>query len=103
MTDASFWLALAGAAVPTAAVIIAAVLQYRANRDAHKAIGERIADVDSRAERRAEAFERRMDAQTARIDAQTETLHAIAREVSFLAGRQAERDRRPHEGEAGNR
>ena len=95
MTDAG-WLA---AAVPTLAVIVAAVLAYlrdrttrQENRDAHKAIGERIADVDRRAERRAEAFERRMDAQTARIDAQTETLHAIAREVSFLAGRQAERD-----------
>ena len=49
------------------------------NERAHAAITENIKAVDDRAERRAEAH---------RI-----ALEAIARDVSFLAGRQAERDR----------
>ena len=90
------WVAVAGVVVPTAAVIIAAVLQHRANRVAHDGITRRIEGVEERAERRAEAFERRMDAQTEafgrRMDAQAEALHAIGRDLAFLSGRQAERD-----------
>ena len=82
------WIGLATVIVPTLAVIAAAVIQHRVNRAAHSEIGRRIDGVDARAERRAEAFERRMDAQG-------EALHAIARDLAFLAGRQTERDHRP--------
>ena len=49
------------------------------NEQAHAAITENIKAVDDRAEQRSEA--------------QRATLESIARDVSFLAGRQAERDR----------
>ena len=49
------------------------------NERAHAAITENIKAVDDRAEQRSEA--------------QRATLESIARDVSFLAGRQAERDR----------
>ena len=54
--------------------------QRKENREAHAAITENVKSVDERAERRAETH------RTA--------LEAIARDVSFLAGRQAERDRK---------
>ena len=54
------------------------------NERAHAAITENIKAVDDRAERRAEA-------QRAALEAQRATLESIARDVSFLAGRQAER------------
>ena len=106
MSTMQFWLALAGTVVPTAAVAITALMAARANREmrsesreAHAAISKRIAEVDERAERRAEAFERRAEAFERRteaferrMDAQQNVLQALAREVSFLAGRQAERD-----------
>ena len=49
------------------------------NERAHTAITENVKAVDDRAEQRSEA--------------QRATLESIARDVSFLAGRQAERDR----------
>ena len=85
----ALWLALAAIIVPsvvsTAAVVTAALISARQNRDAHAAISKNIAGVEERVERRADAFERRMDAQ------QT-VLQSMAREISFLAGRQAEPD-----------
>ena len=86
--------------VPTLAVVIAHVQNKatrKENRDAHDKIGQNIAGVDARAERRAEAFEKRMDSQQSsferRMDAQQEVLQSLAREISFMAGRQAGQDR----------
>lgn len=73
-------LGLAAVVAPTAAVALTAWLNHRA----HVAINQRIANVDARAERRAEADERQADAHRG-------ALESIARDVSFLAGRQAER------------
>ena len=56
------------------------------NERAHAAITENIKAVDDRAERRSEAHR-------AALEAHRATLESIARDVSFLAGRQAERDR----------
>ena len=89
MTDAAWgaqeWLTLAAVVVPAFAVGLTALLHHRSiagldtkNEKAHAAITENVKRVDERAERRAEAH------RTA--------LEAIARDVSFLAGRQAERD-----------
>ena len=55
------------------------------NERAHAAISENIKAVDERAERRAEA-------QRTELEAQRTALEAMARDVAFLAGRQAERD-----------
>ena len=91
------------------------------NERAHAAITEHIKAVDDRAERRAEAHRVALEAQRtaleaqratleaqratleahgatleahgATLEAQRATLESIARDVSFLAGRQAERDR----------
>ena len=71
-------LGLTATVVPTAAVVIVAWIQWRANDRAHAAIGRRIEAAEARAEKRA--------------DAQADALQAIARDVSFLAGRQAQRD-----------
>ena len=81
------------------------------NERAHAAITENIKAVDDRAERRAEAHRAALEAQRATLEAQRATLEAqratleahgatleaqratlesIARDVSFLAGRQAE-------------
>lgn len=89
MTDAGWgaqeWLTLAAVVVPTAAVGLTAWLHHRSigrldakNEKAHSAITENVKAVDNRAETRA--------------DAQRTALEAIARDVSFMAGRQAERD-----------
>ena len=124
MEEWSIVLGLAATVVPTAAVIVTALIQNRANRDAHSGIVERIETVDARAEKRTQAAEertraaeeraekraqaaeertqaaeeraeRRADALAATLDAQRQALEAIARDLSFLAGRQAERDRSP--------
>ena len=128
MEEWSIVLGLAATVVPTAAVIVTALIQHRANRDAHSGIVERIETVDARAEKRTQAAEertraaeeraekrtraaeeraekrtqaaeeraeRRADALAATLDAQRQALEAIARDLSFLAGRQAERDRSP--------
>ena len=76
------WIGLAGVIVPTAAVGLAAWLNHRATESTNKSINRRFNDVDRRAESHGEA------------------LQAIARDVSFMAGRQAERDR-PVEGDRG--
>jgi len=61
--------------------------EREANEAAHAGIVQRIDRVDDRAERRAEAHRTALDARTA--------LEAITREVTFLFGRQAERDQKP--------
>lgn len=79
---------VAGTVIPLAALTLAAARFIVSRMDraedknerAHAAITENIRAVDERAERRSEA--------------QGATLAAIARDVSFLAGRQAERDAR---------
>ncbi len=103
-------LGLAATVVPTAAVIITALIQHRANRDAHTGIVARIADVEERAEKRMQAAEeraekrtqaaeeraeKRADALARTLEAQRRALEAIARALSFLSGRQTERDRNP--------
>ena len=96
-------LGLTATVVPTAAVVIVAWIQWRANDRAHAAIGRRIEAAEARAEKRADALAEgmkalglRMDRAEARAekraDAQADALQAIARDVSFLAGRQAQRD-----------
>lgn len=79
MTDAGWgaqeWLTLAAVLVPTFAVGFTAWLNSRA----HTGITKRIADVDVRS--------------VARDEAHRATLESIARDVSFMAGRQAERDK----------
>ncbi len=90
MDTARAWATLIVPAVnPTAAVLIAAWFQHRANRAAHTGIQDRITRVDERAERHAQAQEERAER---RADAQEEVMRAIARDLAFLAGRQAERD-----------
>lgn len=76
MTDwgAQEWLTLAAVLVPTLAVVVTAVLNHRA----HEGITNRIDGVDGRS--------------VQRDDAHRTALEAIARDVSFMAGRQAERD-----------
>jgi len=96
MEEWSIVLGLAATVVPTAAVIVTALIQNRANRDAHSGIVARIEGVEARAEKRADAL-----AKT--LDAQRQALEAIARDLSFLAGRQAERDRNPDAGVGGVR
>ena len=79
------WLTLAAVVVPTASVALAAWLHHRSidrldakNEAAHAGITKRIDDVDART--------------VQRDDAHRTALEAIARDVSFMAGRQAERD-----------
>ena len=62
------------------------------NERAHAAISENIKAVDERAERRAEAQRTELEAQRTELEAQRTALEAMARDVAFLAGRQAERD-----------
>ena len=50
------------------------------------------AALEQRAERAEDRADRRVDALAATLEAQRQALEAIAREVSFLAGRQRERD-----------
>ena len=86
---------VAGIVIPLAAVTLAAARFIVSRMDraedknerAHAAIIENIRAVDERAERRAEAHRLALEKLGA-------TLGAIARDVSFLAGRQAERDAR---------
>ena len=83
MTIPQAVLTLAGLAITLAALVVGLIWKLdakntEANRDAHKKIGESIKAVDDRAERRDN-----------RIQA---AVSSIARDVSFLAGRQAERD-----------
>jgi hypothetical protein len=73
--DAQDLLTLAAVVVPTAAVAFTAWL----NHNAHKGITNRIDGVDERSVQRDEAHR--------------QTLESIARDVSFMAGRQTERDR----------
>ena len=86
-----------------AAVVISALITYFTNRSAHDVINQRIQDVDARAEKRTEAAEtraqaaegraeKRADALAATLEAQRQAMEAIARDLSFLAGRQTERD-----------
>ena len=90
MTDAGWgaqeWLTLAAVVVPTVAVGLTALLHHRSigrldakNEKAHAAITENVKAVDTRAETRS--------------DAHRTALESIARDVSFMAGRQAERDK----------
>ena len=72
--DSQGWLTLAAVVVPTLAVAFTAWL----NHNAHKGITNRIDGVDDRAVRRDEAHH--------------QALESIARDVSFMAGRQTERD-----------
>ena len=72
--DAQGWLTLAAVVVPTITVAFTAWLNHRA----HQGITTRIYGVDERAAQRDEAHHR--------------ALESIARDVSFMAGRQAERD-----------
>ena len=68
------WLAVAGIAIPTLAVAFSAWLNHHAQKD----ISQHITDVDRRAENRS--------------DAHRQALEAIARDMSFMAGRQSQRD-----------
>ena len=78
MDDQEFWLTLAAVVVPTLAAVVSALLLHRSNRDAHAGIVQRIAGVDQSSVGRDEAHRR--------------ALESIARDVSFMAGRQTERD-----------
>ena len=86
---ASDWITLAAVLVPTLAVIITAVLNSRA----HDGITKRIDGVDSRVGEVDTRAERRADAQRVTLDSHRSALESIARDVSFMAGRQTERDR----------
>ena len=87
-------LAIAAVAVPTLAVALTAWMNHRA----HQGITTRIDGVDARAERRDEALRTALDGVDGRAvqrdEAHRLALESIARDVSFMAGRQAERDRR---------
>lgn len=75
-------LAIAAVAIPTLAVAFTAWLNHRAHEGITRRIDgveTRIDGVDNRAERRDEALRTAVE--------------SIARDVSFMAGRQAERDR----------
>ena len=120
MEEWSIVLGLAATVVPTAAVVITALIQHRANHDAHSGIAARIESVEARAEKRTQAAEeradkradalaatltnsearaeKRADALAATLEAQRLAMEAIARDLSFLAGRQEERDRNPDAG-----
>ena len=78
--------------VPTLAVGLTAWIAHRArladraeNRDAHAGIVERIEGVDQRSQQRDDALARSLDGHRT-------ALEAVARDVAFMAGRQAERD-----------
>ena len=74
MTGQEIWMTLAGGAIPTAAVAFTAWLNHRAHAGIVKRIeGESKSSVN-------------------RDDAHRQALESIARDVSFMAGRQAERD-----------
>lgn len=84
MTTPELLLGLAAVAVPTLAVVVSMVVNARATREnsrAHDGIVQRIDGVDQRSLARDEALRLGVE--------------SIARDVSFMAGRQAERDRRP--------
>ena len=91
--DAQGWLTLAAVVVPTLAVVITAWLNHRA----HEGITTRIDGVNARSERRDEALHTALDGVNARSEKRDEAhrlaLESIARDVSFMAGRQTERDR----------
>ena len=82
--DWNLAVALAAVVVPTIAVVVSSVLAHRArhadraeNRDAHAGIVKRIEGVDTRSQQR--------------DDGHRTALEALARDVAFMAGRQAER------------
>ena len=75
------------AGVPALAAIVSAIVLYRSNRDAHVGIVNRIADVDRQSCERDETLSRA-------LNGNRKALESIARDVSFMAGRQAERDNR---------
>ena len=96
--DAQAMLTLAAVVVPTAAVAFTAWL----NHNAHKGITNRIDGVDVRFVQRDDAHRRALDGvderSVQRDDAHRHALESIARDVSFMAGRQTERDQgRPTE------
>ena len=92
----------AGIVIPLAALTLAAARFVVSRMDraedknerAHAAITENIRAVDERAERRAEAFRLALEKRGAAIEKLGTTVEAVARDVAFLAGRQAERDAR---------
>ena len=79
--DAQEWLTLTAVVVPTAAVAFSAWL----NHNAHRNITTRIDGVDERSVQRDEAHR--------------QVLESIAGDVSFMAGRQTERDRQAEQAE----
>ena len=86
------WLGLAAIAVPTLAVVVSMILNARAAREnsrAQEGIVHRIDGVDQRSLARDDAHARSLDAHRS-------ALEALARDVSYMAGRQAERDRPSH-------
>ena len=93
---------VAGVVIPLAALTLAAARFVVSRMDraedknerAHAAITENVRAVDERAERRAEAHRLALEAHRLALEKQGATLQAVARDVSFLAGRQAERDAR---------
>ena len=87
MTNPQAVLTLTGLAITLAALVLAVIWKLDAkNEKAHASIGENIRAVDARAEQRAVRLE-------AAIKGVEGTVASIACDVSFLAGRQAERDR----------
>lgn len=97
---------LSATVVPTAAVIVTVLIAAsRANRAAHSGIVARVEAVADRADIPDSGgwknAPRSADALAAALDAQRQALEAVARDLSFLAGRQAERDRNPDAGGGG--
>ena len=108
--DSQGWLTLAAVVVPTLAVAFTAWLNHRA----HQGITTRIDGVDERAVQRDEAHRQALDGVDERAvqrdeahrqaldgvderavqrdEAHRQALESIARDVSYMAGRQAERD-----------
>ena len=95
----AFWLTLAAVIVPTLAAVVSALLLHRSNSDAHAGIVQRIAGVDQSSVDRDEAHRRAIagvdQSSVDRDEAHRRALESIARDVSFMAGRQAERDLPP--------
>ena len=114
MDAQEFWLTLAAVVVPTLAAVVSALLLHRSNRDAHAGIVQRIAGVDQSSVDRDEAHRRAIagvdqssvdrdeahrraiagvdQSSVDRDEAHRRALESIARDVSFMAGRQTERD-----------
>ena len=63
------------------------------NEKAHKELTKNVQDLDAKIDTVAKDLDARISTVDARIDTVAQTLAAVARDVSFLAGRQAERDR----------